>query len=282
MIILLWKEYGQLGNRLFTFSNLLAYTLENSFKLYNMSFSRYSPYFYYFMNDEIPSWPKKKNCWLSSSNILAFKTLHGLVRYLLKKRRFLVILRYFGFLFEASDLCELKEKDIDLEYFHPFKGLVVWTAWNLHFDILRQKHRLSLVEIFKPCLEIEAYIDKLFASISSTCYIIGIHIRRGDYESYLDGRYFFSFDQYKLLMDHIQAMLIGKSVHFIVASNERVPSSLFSDLPVTFLSGTEIHDLYSLARCDLIVGPPSTFADWASFYGDTKRFVFTGTYPKCL
>ena len=281
MILLLWKEYGQLGNRLFTFSNLLAFTLENDFKLYNLSFSRYSSYFYYFTNSQIPSWPNNK-AWFSNSNIFAFKPLHGLVRYLLQKRRFLDFLRYFGFLYEASDLCELKEKDIDMRYFNPFKGLVVWSAWNLHFDILRQKHRPSLVKIFRPSLEIEAYIDKLFASISSTCYFVGVHIRRGDYESYLDGRYFFSFDQYRHLMDHIQAMLSGKSVHFIVASNERVPSSLFSNLPITILSGTEIHDLYSLARCNLIVGPPSTFADWASFYGGTKRFVFTGTNPQII
>jgi hypothetical protein len=27
-------------------------------------------------------------------------------------------------------------------------------------------------------------------------------------------------------------------------------------------------DLYSLARCDYVFGPPSTYSQWASFYGN--------------
>ncbi|HAX17707.1 MAG TPA: hypothetical protein DCY00_03825 [Actinobacteria bacterium] len=35
-----------------------------------------------------------------------------------------------------------------------------------------------------------------------------------------------------------------------------------------------IEDLYSLALCDYIFGPPSTFSMWASFYGEVPlRFI---------
>jgi len=30
-----------------------------------------------------------------------------------------------------------------------------------------------------------------------------------------------------------------------------------------------VEDLYALAECDYIIGPPSTYTLWASFYGDT-------------
>ena len=70
-------------------------------------------------------------------------------------------------------------------------------------------------EFFRPSLSIEKYIDGIFNSIPSTCFMVGVHIRRGDYETYLNGRFFFSFDQYKDLMLKIQSIHNEKNVHFI-------------------------------------------------------------------
>jgi len=36
---------------------------------------------------------------------------------------------------------------------------------------------------------------------------------------------------------------------------------------VTFGTGDLIEDMYAFARCDYLIGPPSTFTLWASFYG---------------
>ena len=33
--------------------------------------------------------------------------------------------------------------------------------------------------------------------------------------------------------------------------------------------------MYSLAECDYIVGPPSTFSTWASFYGNVPIYRIT-------
>ena len=44
--------------------------------------------------------------------------------------------------------------------------------------------------------------------------------------------------------------------------------------------GTEIGDLYSLAACDYIIGPPSTYTQWASFYGQVPRFVHNRKYEE--
>jgi hypothetical protein len=37
--------------------------------------------------------------------------------------------------------------------------------------------------------------------------------------------------------------------------------------------GHFIEDLYALASCDYIIGPPSTFSQWASFYGNVPRYM---------
>ena len=37
---------------------------------------------------------------------------------------------------------------------------------------------------------------------------------------------------------------------------------------------SDIEDLYALSICDYILGPPSTFSMWASFYGGVPlRFI---------
>jgi hypothetical protein len=34
-----------------------------------------------------------------------------------------------------------------------------------------------------------------------------------------------------------------------------------------------VEDLYLLAKCDYIIGPPSTFSLWASFYGSKPLYM---------
>jgi len=42
---------------------------------------------------------------------------------------------------------------------------------------------------------------------------------------------------------------------------------MFTGIKTHFGTGHFIEDLYTLASCDYIIGPPSTFTMWASFYG---------------
>ena len=43
--LLIQKDYGQLGNRLHTHANALAWGIENKVNLLNLSFKKYSPLF---------------------------------------------------------------------------------------------------------------------------------------------------------------------------------------------------------------------------------------------
>ncbi len=42
----------------------------------------------------------------------------------------------------------------------------------------------------------------------------------------------------------------------------------FGDLRVHFGPGHIIQDMYAMAEADLLIGPPSTYTGWASFYGN--------------
>ena len=43
-----------------------------------------------------------------------------------------------------------------------------------------------------------------------------------------------------------------------------------------FATGPAVHDLHTLAACDYLIGPPSTFSQWASFSGNTPLLHLEG------
>jgi hypothetical protein len=102
--------------------------------------------------------------------------------------------------------------------------------------------------------------------------LIGVHVRRGDYEQFVGGRYFYSLEQYAAVMDRVRALFPDQAVAFWVCSNESLSPDSFPGLAVFAGLGGIMEDLYALARCDYVIGPPSTFSAWASFYGQVPLY----------
>lgn len=98
--------------------------------------------------------------------------------------------------------------------------------------------------------------------------LIGVHIRRTDYKTFLCGRYYFEDDIYRREMSNAQRLLAEKGfVRFVVFSDERLDESHFSGLTCSFMHGSAVEDQWMMSQCDYLMGPPSTFSAWASFMG---------------
>jgi hypothetical protein len=66
----------------------------------------------------------------------------------------------------------------------------------------------------------------------------------------------------------------GERVSFLVCSDEPRRQDEFPGLSVGFGPGSPMGDLYSLAKCDYILGPSSSYSQWASFYGNKPLYQF--------
>jgi hypothetical protein len=97
--------------------------------------------------------------------------------------------------------------------------------------------------------------------------VIGVHIRYGDYRVWRGGKYYFPLDQYVGWMRQAAQQFHPCQVGFVVASDELRQPAEFSDLNVQIVAGLPVEDSYALSQCDYIMGPPSSFSQWASFYG---------------
>ena len=57
-----------------------------------------------------------------------------------------------------------------------------------------------------------------------------------------------------------------------MASDAPVDDVAFRGLDVVPAPGHAYQDNLVLSRCDLLIGPPSTYNQWASFYGKVPAF----------
>ena len=69
-------------------------------------------------------------------------------------------------------------------------------------------------------------------------------------------------------MNSVVKLFYRKNFKFFIGSNIPQNPSLFYNFNCGFGSGHLVEDIYALAECDYVVGPPSSYTMWASFYGD--------------
>ena len=156
---------------------------------------------------------------------------------------------------------------------HP---ILVWDfMWNramrefrsdiVSFLSFREEHRI------RPL----SFLSDLRARFDS---IVGVHVRRGDYKHFHEGKYFFDDPLYARFISSFGERFPRKAA-FVLVSNEPIDVRQIGGLSqcadnVFSRSDTNMYeDLYLLSECDFIMGPPSTFSWWAAFYGGKPLLV---------
>src|SRR6185312_2200095 len=99
--------------------------------------------------------------------------------------------------------------------------------------------------------------------------IVGVHIRKGDYSTFNEGKWFYSNSDYSTFMKNLLKLQLfkEKKIGFLLCSDEKINEADFIGFNVIKSTGHFIEDLYALSCCDFIMGPTSTYSGWASFYG---------------
>ncbi len=145
-------------------------------------------------------------------------------------------------------------------------------GWQTRTDTRYLQQTLpQLKHIFRPREEImqkaEAMVDGLK---QQSDLVVGVHIRRGDYATWHNGRFFYELADYHRFMLQVQDVYRDRRVSFFISSNEEFPLSIFPGCNCSRFgrepSGA-ILDLYTLSLCHRIMGPFSSYSRWASFIG---------------
>jgi hypothetical protein len=154
-----------------------------------------------------------------------------------------------------------------------FNVLGFTKGWNTRTDTRYLQQTLpELKKIFRPKKEIMDKADMMISSLKEhSDIVVGVHIRRGDYATWNDGRFFYELEDYHQFMLRIKDLYKNKKVSFFISSNEDFSLDLFTDCDCSRFgkepSGA-ILDLYTLSLCDRLIGPFSSYSRWASFIGE--------------
>lgn len=162
-----------------------------------------------------------------------------------------------------------------------FKTLGFTKGWHTRTDTRFLKKTMpQLKHYFRPKEEIMRKANEMISNLmEGHDIVIGVHIRRGDYATWNDGRFFYELEDYHQFMIRIKELYKDKRVSFFISSNEVFSLDIFEDCDCMRFdkepSGA-ILDLYTLSLCGRIIGPFSSYSRWASFIGE-KPICFLET-----
>jgi hypothetical protein len=271
--ILITERAGQLGNRLFQFGHFVAFAYEYGATVTHLCFDEYAHLFDVTARHAICRFPPRNHEIRrpAARHIQLGRAAERFTALSVKYRIPVISSRIVRLDWKANEMCSL-----DGAFFERVRRqrVVLAQGWLFRNDALFVRHGDVIRSFFRPCATLAAAARSVVTDARRGAdYLVGIHVRRGDYADWRDGRYFYSLSQYTEMMTRIGAALHPRTVRFLVSSDERQDARAFGDLGITLGVGDAAIDLFSLAGCDFIAGPPSTFSMWASFSARTPLYI---------
>jgi hypothetical protein len=265
-MIVIADKYGQLGNRLFVFAHFIGWGIEHGVKIANPSFDEYAQYFEGTVADPWCRYPSRPIFCLNVAR--SRHRNYNLVRLASRiGKRLKISTPWIGRLdIDWAESYELGEEE-HIRTLRSRKFTLV-RGWQYRDEANLHKHVHAIRIYFTPRPSHVRRIDELLAKVRAACdVVVGVHIRRGDYSNFMDGRYYYEPAVYREMMSKVRRLLRDKEVGFLICSNEPVDPKFYSSFNVHLGPNHLIEDMYSFARCDYLIGPPSTYTMWASYYG---------------
>ena len=263
---------GQLANRIISFAHFIANSIEHQYKLVNMEFDEFEPYFESTASNDFKGYLISTIIYKNNFKSQLFRRSIRLWTDITNK--FISHLPWYT-LYRIFKTHDRKGIEFDLNNEQFIKDAqtknVIAQGWGFRDHKNFAKHADILRMLFIPVVKHRDAVLELLSGIrGNTDLVYGIHIRRGDYSKFEGGKYFYSDEVYadKMMQLFEIASSQGKSCAFIICSNEQLQTTNFPEQLQLFTGARHpIVDMYALAACDGIIGPPSTFSGWASFYG---------------
>ena len=269
--LILKRDFGQLGNRLHTHANVLAFALEHDLDLLNLSFSGQTKHFA--RHDGQPADRHFQHSPLLRT-LLQFPKILALFQRLALSDRHLARFGNILLTLERNDEEALDEAELAHVLLpSPRPRFILLRTWDLRCPKALEKHAPAIRQRLSPAKHTRDAVAHLHAKLPPHDLLVGLHARRGDYATWQKGLHFHSWQQYADWLRQTHALLLqaGHQPAYLLCSDESPPPGTFVPLPIAAEQRHLMTDLNALSTCHLLLGPPSSFGSWAAFYGNVPR-----------
>jgi hypothetical protein len=263
-VIVIADKVGQLGNRLFHFAHFVAFGRSHDVAVANPGFGDFASFFPELSSDPLCRVPARRSHVPATERTreAAFRACALLARGPVPKMRL-----------ATGEACDLRSPEFRRQA--ERRRLLMVSGWLFRDDASFREQAGLLRLLFKPADVHLRSAERTTGEARRDCdVLVGVHVRHGDYAQYAGGRHFHPVDAYARLIERLAGLFPGRRPRFLVCSDDPASCTALRSEHVMAGPGQLVEDMYALAGCDYIVGPPSTFSAWASFYGEVPLHHF--------
>lgn len=241
------RDKGRMCNNILQYGHVYAWGREHGRKTMSMRFAYKYPYFH-----------------------ICGTAWHNFLTYLFAK---------YGAKTGLLPVISFNEDDVDIaagESQMIAKRYAVVEGWYARWYDLFLKYKDEILALFAFRQDVEAHAQQVIASTEGMVRL-GMHIRRGDYQRWYGGRFFYSDEQYVSVIRQFCSLFPGQQIAVYICGNDPQLNRDYyqQQLPACqlfFPDGNPGEDLCVLSHCDYLIGAPSTFSLVASMYHDAPLY----------
>jgi hypothetical protein len=259
-VIASFKKFGRLGNRLFLAAHLVAFSRYGKVPVALKFFSQYRDTFPYFKNDPTCMFPAEqrhvqRNLSLLSMRTAGYAHLVPTVRFWDER----------DVVFDGKDCADPRVQRM------LSSRCVIFEGWRFRSLATIRGIMPEIRRVFAPDNRAIETAQRSITRARESCDLtVGVHIR---WEDYRGTPQFFDLPEYLESMKEIENILSPAKVGFVVCSPEKLTAESFPRNSLICEGRRSVDDLYTLAECNYLIGPASTFSGWASFFGGIPLFM---------
>lgn len=241
------RDKGRMCNNILQYGHVYAWAREHGRKTMSMRFAYKYPYFH-----------------------ICDTAWHNFFTYIFAK---------YGAKAGLLPVISFHEEDVDItarEAQLNAQRFAVVEGWYARWYDLFLKYKDEILALFAFHQNIENHAQQVMAS-SKGMVRLGMHIRRGDYQRWYGGRFFYSDEQYIEVIRRFCSLFPDQQIAVYICGNDPQLNREHyqQQLPACqlfFPDGNPGEDLCVLSHCDYLIGAPSTFSLVASMYHDAPLY----------
>jgi len=275
--VIVGQRIGRLGNQIQLLANLLAMHQATGISFSHPTLGEYGSYFRGTKDDFLVRYPRisRPLTGITSARLASYLTIRILHRLRILGRSS----GHHSLTVDHREVVELSEEKL-VHRIREAGHLWLFGGWIYRYTPIKQEFFEGARSFFDLAEPHNSAVTRIVASARAGAeMLIGVHVRQTDFRHHEGGKFYFTTEEYACLLKQIRGLFAGRTVKFLIVSDEPKERAQFPEIECSFSSGVPIEDMYAMGGCDYLVGShASSFSLWPAFLNQIPiyRILDTG------